>query len=603
MRFKRPDAKNALSILESAKKTMDFTLGLDVSELSAVTITRNIYECFRMLGDALLVSKGLDSEDHLLPIKEVAMVKIDSVRPIAAVENLRILRHNVNYYGYAPAIAEVEDVISLAKACFYLAYEQIKMDLQPATSLHIFNTLQIFNTLTRKKEPFVPLKKEVGLYTCGPTVYNFAHIGNLRSYLFEDLLKRTLLFNNFKVKHVMNITDVGHLTSDSDTGEDKMLKGAQREHKTVWEIADFYTKAFKSDIKKLNIINPNIWCKATDHIKEQIELIKKLEKKGFTYVSGGNVYFDTSKLNDYGKLARLNLDAEQQSRVEKDENKKNYHDFVLWFTKSKFEEQEMKWDSPWGKEGYPGWHIECSAMSMKYLGEQFDIHCGGIDHINIHHTNEIAQSEAATGKKPWVKYWLHGEFLVIGKDTKMAKSGENFVTLAVLEQKGFNPLDYRFFCLGTHYRMPLTFSYDALDGAKTARKRLVEKVLELKKAKDKVDEKKIKTYLDQFTNDVNDDLNVPRTLAIVWEVLKDGKLNDAEKYYLLLKFDEVLGLDLKNVKEEKVDVPAGVKRLAEERLLARKNKDWKKSDELRIEINQRGWDIADVVTGYSLKRK
>lgn len=462
--------------------------------------------------------------------------------------------------------------------------------------------LLLFNTLSRKKEPFVPIKKaEIGLYTCGPTVYNFAHIGNLRTYIFEDLLKRTLLFNHFNVKHVMNITDVGHLTSDSDTGEDKMLKGAKREHKTVWEIADFYTHAFQSDIHKLNIINPNIWCKATDHIKEQIALIQHLEKNGFTYVSGGNVYFDTSQLADYGKLARLNLEAEQKSRVDKDENKKNLHDFVLWFTKSKFEEQEMQWDSPWGR-GYPGWHIECSAMSMKYLGEQFDIHCGGIDHINIHHTNEIAQSEAATNKKPWVKYWLHGEFLVIGKDTKMAKSGENFITLTTLEKEGYHPLDYRYFCLGTHYRMPLTFSHEALDGAKTARKRLVEKVLELKKNKDQVDEKKIRSYLEQFTADVNDDLNIPRTLAIVWEVVKDGKLNEAEKYTLLLKFDEVFGLGLKDVEEEKVDIPAEVTRLAEERLKARNNKDWKRSDELRDQIKALGFVVGDTKDGFEIKR-
>jgi len=464
-------------------------------------------------------------------------------------------------------------------------------------------TLTLFNTLTRKKEPFVPIKKnEVGLYTCGPTVYAFAHIGNLRTYIFEDLLKRTLLFNHFNVKHIMNITDVGHLTSDSDTGEDKMLKGAKREKKTVWEIADFYTKAFQSDIKKLNILNPNIWCKATDHIKEQIALIQRLEQKGFTYVAGGNVYFDTSKLEDYGKLARLNLDAEQQSRVDKDENKKNLHDFVLWFTKSKFEEQEMKWPSLWGEAGYPGWHIECSAMSMKYLGEQFDIHCGGIDHINIHHTNEIAQSEAATGKKPWVKYWLHGEFLVIGKDTKMAKSGDNFITLSTLEQRGYHPLDYRYFCLGTHYRMPLTFSFEALDGAKTARKRLVEKVLELKKSKSQVNEKKIESYLEQFTTDVNDDINIPRTLAIVWEVVKDEKLNEAEKYTLLLKFDEVLGLGLKNVEEEKVTVPAEVKKLAEERLASRKNKDWKKSDELRDKIKELGFVVGDTKESYELQK-
>ena len=268
--------------------------------------------------------------------------------------------------------------------------------------------MKLYNTLSKKKEEFVPIAKEVGMYCCGPTVYHFAHIGNLRGFLFYDIVKRTLLFNKLKVNHVMNITDVGHLTSDSDTGEDKMLKGAKREKKTVYEVAEFYTQAFKEDLRKLNFILPNHFPKATEHIKEQVELIKRLEEKGFTYTSGGNVYFDTSKLKDYGKLARLKF-GEEQSRVEADKNKKNYHDFVLWFTKSKFKDQEMKWDSPFG-EGYPGWHLECSAMSMKYLGEQFDIHCGGIDHIPVHHTNEIAQSESATGKKPWVKYWLHNEY-------------------------------------------------------------------------------------------------------------------------------------------------------------------------------------------------
>src|SRR3989344_3998841 len=345
--------------------------------------------------------------------------------------------------------------------------------------------LTLFNTLSRKKEPFVPIKKgRVGMYTCGPTVYNYAHLGNLRSYIFEDLLKRTLLFNNFKVRQVMNITDVGHLTSDADAGMDKMLIGAKRENKSVLQIAEFYTKAFKEDLSRLSIIPPDIWCKATEHIKEQVSLIKKLEKKGFTYSAGGNIYFDTSKLKDYGKLARLNLNAQKYERVEKDTNKRNPSDFVLWFTKSKFQDQELKWSSPWGSSGYPGWHIECSAMAIKYLGSQFDIHCGGIDHIPVHHTNEIAQSEAAIGKKPWVRYWLHNEFLVL-EGQKMAKSGENFITLSALQEKGFDPLDYRYFCLGTHYRKPLMFGFEALEGARNARKKLFDKILGVKNSNSK----------------------------------------------------------------------------------------------------------------------
>ncbi len=467
--------------------------------------------------------------------------------------------------------------------------------------------LTLFNTLTRKREQFIPLdKKEIRLYTCGPTVYNYAHLGNHRAYLFDDLLKRTLLFNGYKVKHVMNITDVGHLTSDADTGEDKMLKGAKRENKTVWEVAEFYIGAFKRDLVKLNVLKPSILCRATDHITEQIELIKKLEKKGFTYVAGGNVYFDTSKLKDYGKLAQLDLKVEKegkvQARVEKDENKKNPYDFVLWFTKSRFQEQEMKWASPWGKEGYPGWHIECSAMSMKYLGEQFDIHCGGIDHIPVHHTNEIAQSEAATGKKPWVKYWLHNEFLVLGGNEKMAKSGENFLTLSLVERKGYPALVYRYFCLGTHYRKPLMFSYKALDGAKNSYRRLTKKVLELKKEKTagKEDKNIADNYLNTFTAQINDDLNTPQALATLWEMLEDSKLSGKAKYKLLLKFDEVLGLGLAQVKEEKI--PMEIINLAEERELARKNKDWKKSDELREKIKSLGYVVGDTKEGYVVSK-
>lgn len=464
-----------------------------------------------------------------------------------------------------------------------------------------------FNTLTRKKENFLPLgKKEIGLYTCGPTVYNYAHIGNLRSYLFEDFLKRTLLFNDFKVKHVMNITDVGHLTSDADTGEDKMLKGAKREKKTVREIAEFYTSAFQKDISQLNIIPPRIWCQATDHIPEQIALIQKLEKKGFTYLSGGNVYFDTSKVKDYGKLAQLDLTAEAKARVEKDFHKKNIHDFVLWFTKSKFQDQEMKWDSPFGT-GYPGWHLECSAMAMKYLGEQFEIHCGGIDHIPVHHTNEIAQSESATGKKPWVKYWLHNEFLVLPSGgnpagEKMAKSGENFITLKVLEQQGFEPLDYRYFCLGTHYRKPLMFSYEALQGAAISRKKLFEKALGLKKDKHKGNDNLDNSYLKNFREDINDDLNTPKALATMWDMLKDNSLSDHNKYLLLLEFDKVLGFNLGKVKLKKEKIPEEVLKLVEERQRYRKNKDWKKSDELRDWIRDLGYVVNDTMKGYEIKK-
>ncbi len=430
------------------------------------------------------------------------------------------------------------------------------------------------------------------------------HLGNLRSFLFEDILKRTLLLNGFKVKHVMNITDVGHLTSDADTGEDKMLQGAQREHKTVWQIADFYTNAFISDCKKLNLLPPKILCKATDHIKEQIELIQKLEKKGFTYLARGNVYFDTSKLSDYGKLAGLdrNAETEAKARVEKDLHKKNPHDFVLWFTKSKFQEQEMKWSSPWSAPGYPGWHIECSAMSMKYLGEQFDLHCGGIDHIPVHHTNEIAQSEAAIGKKQWVKYWLHNEFLVLSPGEKMAKSGDNFIILSSLNEKGFHPLDYRYFCLGTHYRTPLAFSFEALEGAKNARKRLMEKVLELKKSKknEPTNSDLAEQYLGQFTEQLNDDLNTPQALATMWAMLKDEGLGAKEKYGLLLKFDVVFGLDLKKVKEEKI--PGPVIALAKERLQARNMKDWKKADALRQKIAALGYIIGDTKKGFEVRK-
>jgi cysteinyl-tRNA synthetase len=397
----------------------------------------------------------------------------------------------------------------------------------------------------------------------------------------------------------MNITDVGHLTSDSDTGEDKMLKGAKREKKTVWEVAEFYTEAFLEDAKKSNIIPPTTLCKATEHIKEQIELVKKLQKKGFTYIAGGNVYFNTSKLRDYGKLAKLNLKAETKARVEKDTHKKNKHDFVLWFTKSKFLDQEMKWKSPWGFSGYPGWHVECSAMAMKYLGDRFDIHCGGQDLIPVHHTNEIAQAEAVIEKKPWVKYWLHNEFLVLSKGEKMAKSGNNFMTLDVLEKKGFDSLDFRYLCLGTNYRNPLMFSWEALDGSKVARKKLFDFVLDIKESKNKENKIEQKKYLNQFTKEINDDLNTPKALAIMWDVIKSS-LNDRDKYSLLLQFDKVLGFNLGNLKKDKI--PLAIVKLAKEREKVRSDKNWIKSDQLRDEINKKGYIIEDMAIGFGLKK-
>jgi cysteinyl-tRNA synthetase len=465
--------------------------------------------------------------------------------------------------------------------------------------------LRIYNTFSRKMEDFKPvIAGKVGMYCCGPTVYNYAHIGNLRSYIFEDVLRRVLLYDGFKLTHVMNITDVGHLTSDADSGEDKMLKGAQREGKTVWEIAKFYTDAFMKDTSMLNIQKPDVICKATDHIKEMIALIQRMEKNGYTYAAGGNVYFDVSKFPEYGKLARINLEEQKAgARVDVDENKKSPFDFALWFTKSKFSDQEMKWPSPWGV-GYPGWHIECSAMSMKYLGEQFDIHCGGIDHIPIHHTNEIAQSEAATGKKPWVKYWMHGEFLVMDKG-KMSKSAGGFLTLQTLLEKGYDPLVYRYFCLGAHYRQQLTFSFEGLDGAKNTFNRLREKVLEIKDAAAKRDpecEEKEHDYASEFQKAIDDDLNTPIVLSTMWSVIRDEEISDREKLRLLLDFDKVLGLGMASWKRETVKVPAAVQKLLDERAESRKKKQWKASDEIRDKIKQLGYEVSDTPEGQKVKK-
>ena len=465
--------------------------------------------------------------------------------------------------------------------------------------------MKLYNTMDRKVEEFVPIEEgKVGMYCCGPTVYNYAHIGNLRTYIFEDILHRTLEEAGYRVKHVMNITDVGHLTGDGDDGEDKLGKRSRETGKSVWDIAAFYTDAFFADEKALNIKRPNVVCKATDHIQEMIALIKRLEEKGHTYTAGGNVYFSIDTIDDYGKLAgQKQEDKLSGSRIAVDGNKRNPQDFVLWFTNSKFGEQAMMWDSPWGR-GYPGWHIECSAMSMKYLGETFDIHCGGIDAIPVHHTNEIAQSEAATGHK-WVNYWCHGEFLLNDKG-KMSKSSGEFLTLPVLVGHGYNALDYRYFCLGGHYRTQLKFSYEALDHAKSARERLNSMVAELKaKAKpESTISEKAESYKDSFFAALFNDLRCPEALAVMWKMLKDNSITEGEKLSLLYSMDKVLGLDLDKIEAKKEEKVGGEEewKLVEERKQAKAEKNYQRADEIRKELEERGYIVKDTPQGPILQK-
>jgi cysteinyl-tRNA synthetase len=477
------------------------------------------------------------------------------------------------------------------------------------------STLTLFNTLGRKLQSFEPIiPGKAGFYGCGPTVYNYAHIGNLRAYITHDILVRTLRRFGFDVNHVMNITDVGHLSGDNDEGEDKMIRSAAERGKSVLEVADFYTKAFFADMEKLNITRPTVVCKATGHVGEMIDLIKRIEEHGFTYSSGGNLYFDISKFPNYGELALLRMDElKAGARTDLDENKRNAGDFVLWFTKSKFENQALVWDSPWGR-GYPGWHIECSAMSIKYLGETFDIHAGGIDHIPIHHTNEIAQSEAATGKHPWVKYWIHNEFLVMDKG-KISKSAGSFVTLKDLIDSGYAPLDYRYFLLGAHYRSQLQFSYTALDGAKNSRKGLGEKLRSLAgtppgpaKVDDKEGAAKAAEYLANFDKALLNDLSTPRALAELWGLLKDPSISPGAALATAFDMDKVLGL---NLAEEAVLRPlsgedpalvAEIEGLIKEREEAKKMKNYSRSDEIRSNLKERGIILEDSPSGTSWRK-
>ena len=471
--------------------------------------------------------------------------------------------------------------------------------------------MKLYNSASHKKEDFVPHEPgRVSMYTCGPTVYHFAHIGNLRSYIMEDVLEKFLRYDGYDVTRVMNITDVGHLSSDADTGEDKMLKGAQREHKTVMEIARFYTEAFFDDCKKLNIKYPDVVQPATGMIDSYIKVITKLIDTGHAYLAGGNVYFDTSKLEHYyvfNDHDEENLAVGVREGVEEDANKRNKNDFVLWFTKSKFEDQALKWDSPWGV-GYPGWHIECSCISMKYLGEYLDIHCGGIDNAFPHHTNEIAQSESYLGH-PWCKYWMHVHHLNTA-DGKMSKSKGEFLTVSLLEEKGYDPLVYRLFCLQSHYRKGLTFSWENLDNARTTYDKLVARVAALKD-EGAVDEAAAAPYKDAFREALGNDLNTSLGITCLYDVLKSG-LNDATKRALVARFDQVLGLDLLQKAEalrEKAAAQAApaegdgeIDALVAARTAAKKAKNFAEADAIREQLKAMGVEVIDTPQGPVWKR-
>ena len=464
--------------------------------------------------------------------------------------------------------------------------------------------IKFYNTLTYKKQIFKPLRnKRVGLYTCGPTVYNFSHIGNLRTYIFEDILQKTLEYNGYRVKRVMNITDVGHLTSDADTGEDKIELEAKKEKKSVWEITKFYTEAFLRDIKELNIIKPEIIIPATKTVDDQIKIIKILIDKKYAYETSKVIYFNVAKFKNYNKLSRQQLRDKlvaARQEVIKDREKKHPADFVLWFKLAgRYKNHVMRWPSPWGL-GFPGWHIECSAISRKYLGQPFDIHTGGVDHIGTHHTNEIAQSEAAFGK-PLTKFWLHSEFLLID-ESKMAKSEGNFITLDTLKKHGFDPLVFRYLVLTAHYRSKLNFTWKSLSSAQNALNNLRRIMADLKTTPPLLTRARLKKRLaEEFKKYINDDLNTPRALALLWEIVKSQKLDLKTKYALITDFDKVLGLNLAKIKTEKI--PAAILKLAKDRKKHRQEKNFTKADEFRKKIELLGWLIEDTPQGPKLKRK
>jgi len=457
--------------------------------------------------------------------------------------------------------------------------------------------IKLYNTLTREKEEFKSIQpNKVGMYHCGPTVYNYAHIGNHRANIFADILRRTFEYNDYEVKQIMNITDVGHLASDADEGMDKMTKALEREGKPVTleamkEIADFYTEEFLKDLYALNIKEAQTFPKATEHITEQVELIKKLEEKGAIYTISDGVYFDTSKVDNYGALAKLDIEnLKTGARVQENKEKKNPIDFALW----KFN-NELGWNSPWGK-GFPGWHIECSAMSMKYLGETFDIHTGGVDHLPVHHPNEIAQSETATGKQ-FVNYWMHNEHVNVDGG-KMAKSAGGFITLKTLTDKEFDPLAYRYLVLTAHYRTKINFTFDSLMAAQNALGKLYTFVSSVNDASGKINE----DYEEKFKDAINDDLDTPKAIALMWELIKNTEISPADKYATLLDFDRVLGLNLAKQKSSKEDIPEEVEALAQERQKARQDKDFQKSDKLRDRLAEMGYEVKDLGDNFKINR-
>ncbi len=462
--------------------------------------------------------------------------------------------------------------------------------------------MKIYNTLTHKEEVFIPWKEgKVTFYTCGPTVYHYAHIGNMRNYIGHDILDKTLRFIGFDVTRCMNITDVGHLTSDSDSGDDKMVQSAKKEHKSVLDIAAFYKDAFFKDFEALNCKMPEIVSNATDNIDEYIKIISKLLDTGYAYKAGGNVYFDVSKLKDYYVLTNHKEDEMvigARDGVDFDENKRNQADFALWFTKSKFDDQELKWDSPFGT-GYPGWHIECSGISIKYLGEHLDIHGGGVDNIFPHHTNEIAQSESYLGHK-WCNYWFHNEHLN-DESGKMSKSKGDILTVQTLIQKGYDPLSFRFMCLQSHYRRQLTFSYASLDGAEIAYKKLKNKILSLKK-EGNVNSDAYEFYNNKFTEYLNDDLNTANAITLLYDLLKDDHTNDITKYELISKWDEVLSLDLTKEKTHNLDENY-INEMIEKRRIAKENKDFALADSIREELLSKGILLKDTREGTTYEVK